>query len=594
MTKEHIYEDLTVVRKRSRNVFLILSAALFLALGYYWKTQIFDFKKYWKLAEANRLHVQYLMAPRGVIKDRSNVILADNTAGFRASIIRENIKDRKASCRNVARLLGLDENDLTARLEKFKDLPRSEPIVVKDNLTPEEIARIESRKSEFPELSVDVESKRSYPFGSLGAHVLGYLQELTPEDIKKKESGKGRRGNMAGRTGIERQYDGQLTGEDGQLIEVVDSLGRSQGDVTRKEPVRGKDILLTLDYELQKTAEDLLIDKEGAIVMMDPRDGSILALASSPNFDPNGFISRFTPEEWNKLIQDPDHPLENRVVRGLYPPGSIFKIPMALAGLETGLIDENTTVHCSGSTVIYDYPRNCWFKAGHGSMNLANAIKNSCNIYFYNLGRRMGIETISRYASGLGLGEKTGIDIPGEKNGLVPDPVWKEKTFHAKWFAGETISIAIGQGALLVTPIQIARMISCVANRGFLVTPRLLADGGAGEKKATSIRRESFEKVIEGMWRSVNDEGTGMGARVPGFDICGKTGSTQWISREKKEMLERMGKSVKKTHSWFAGFAPRFSPRIVVTVLVEFGGGGGATAAPIAKELFEAYKKKYD
>ena len=546
MGKEHIYEDLSVIRKRAKVIFLILAAALFLALGYYWKIQIFDFNKYWKLAEANRLHVQYLMAPRGVIKDRANVIMADNTAGFRASIIRENTKDIKASSRNISRLLGLDENDFSTRLEKFKDLPRSEPIVVKDNLTPEEIARIESRKSEFPELSVDVEPKRSYPFGRVGAHVLGYLQELTPEDIKRNESGKGRRGNMGGRTGIERQYDRLLTGEDGQLIEVVDSLGKSQGDVTRKEPVRGQDVLLTLDYDLQKTAEDLLADKEGAIVMMDPRDGSVLALASSPNFDPNGFISRFTPEEWKTLIQDQNHPLENRVVRGLYPPGSIFKIPMALAGLETGLIDENTTVHCSGSTVIYGYPRNCWFKPGHGSMNLANAIKNSCNIYFYNLGRRMGIETIHSYASQLGLGVKTGIDIPGEKNGLVPDPEWKEKTFHSNWFAGETISIAIGQGALLVTPIQIARMTSCVANRGLLVTPHLLATGNPGEKKATSIRRESFEKVIEGMWRSVNDEGTGKGARVPGFDICGENGIDSMDQQGESGNADPDGKDAEK------------------------------------------------
>jgi len=593
--KENIYEDLSLILRRAKAVFLLLSIALLLILGYYWKIQVFSYKKYWKLAEANRLRELVLPAPRGIIKDRTQVILADNTAGFKASLVLENSRDPRAACRNSARLLGLDERDLKARIDKFRGAPAFMPIVVKDNLTSEEVALIEARKFELPELNIDVESKRTYPFGKLGAHILGYLQELSPEEIKTDPPGKRRWGDMGGKAGIERQYDGLLNGEDGRVIEVVDNLGKSRGEIGREAPKKGQDVQLTLDYDLQQRAEELLEGKEGSVVVMDPRDGSLLALASYPTFDPNGFISRFTPEEWSELAQDPAHPMENRAIRGLYPPGSIFKIPMALGGLDAGFIDENTTTYCSGSTLIYGNPFNCWFLPGHGLMNLANSIKNSCNIYFYNLGRRMGIETIARYASMLGLGIRTGIDIPGEKDGLVPDPDWKRKTFHTNWYAGETISVAIGQGPLLVTPVQVARLTACVANRGIPVTPHLLSSGGPTDRmEPVAIRPGSFEKVIEGMWRSVNDEGVGKGAHVPGFDICGKTGSTQWISRERAEKLSQQGKSVKKTHSWFTGFAPRVNPRVVVTVLVEFGGMGGATAAPLAGELFKLYKEKYD
>jgi penicillin-binding protein 2 len=596
--KDRIYEDLSLILKRARVVFYVLAGLLALILGYYWKVQILDHQKYWQLAEANRLRERVLPAPRGVITDRNGkLILADNTAGFKVSIIRENIKDFEASCRNTSRLLSIDEADLKARIEKYRSVAAFQPIVVKDNLTTEEVAQIESRKLEFPELEVEVEPKRSYPFGMSAAHVIGYLQELSPEDFKSGVAGKRHWGDMAGRTGIERQYDDVLTGEDGRLLEVVDSLGRSRGEVTREEPRQGKSLRLSLDYDLQKKAEELLQDKEGTIVALDPKTGEVLALASFPTYDPNKFISRFTPEEWLSLVNDPAYPLENRAIRGLYSPGSIFKIVMAAAGLDSGFVDGQTAYFCGGSQEIYGNVFSCWFKPGHGMMNLTNGIKNSCNIYFYNLGRRMGIEPIASYARLMGLGRKTGIDIPGEKDGLVPDPEWKLKTFKTAWYRGETISVSIGQGPLLVTPLQIADMVACVANRGIRVVPRLvLPENGKDEggETAVPIKRETFEMVIQGMWMSANDGGTGRGARVEGFDVCGKTGSTQWISTERAEKLQQQGKEIKKTHAWFAGFAPRSEPKIVVTVLVEFGGAGSGAAAPLAGQIFEAYRKKYD
>jgi penicillin-binding protein 2 len=597
LRKDRIYEDLSLILKRARIVFYVLAGLLVLILGYYWKVQILDHQKYWQLAEANRLRERVLPAPRGVITDRNGkLILADNTAGFKVSIIRENMKDFEVSCRNTSRLLGIDETDLRARIEKFSSAAAFQPIVVKDNLTTEEVAQIQSRKLEFPELEVEVEPKRSYPFGKSAAHVLGYLQELSPEDFKSGAAGKRHWGDLAGRTGIERQYDDVLTGEDGRLLEVVDSLGKSRGEISREEPRQGKALRLSLDYDLQKKAEELLQDKEGTIVALDPRTGEVLALANFPTYDPNKFITRFTPEEWLSLVSDPAYPLENRAIRGLYPPGSIFKLVMAAAGLDAGLVDGRTAYFCGGSQEIYGNVFSCWFKPGHGMMNLTQGIKNSCNIYFYNLGRRMGIERIASYARLMGLGKKTGIDIPGEKDGLVPDPEWKLKTSKTAWYRGETISVSIGQGPLLVTPLQIADMVACVANRGVRVIPSLvLPENGREESGKTTIpiKREIFETIIQGMWMSANDGGTGRGAKVEGFDVCGKTGSTQWISTERAEKLQQQGKEVKKTHSWFAGFAPRSGPEIVVTVLVEFGGAGSA-AAILAGQIFEAYRMKYD
>ncbi len=595
--KERIYEDLTLVLRRVRIVFYVLAGIFVLLLAYYWKIQVLDHAAYWRMSEANRLRERLLPAPRGVITDRGGqIVLADNTAGFKASILRENVKDYDKTCRDVGGLLGIAPEDLKKRIEKYASTPAFEPVVVKDNMTQDEVARIEARKLEFPEIEVGIEPKRSYPFGKSASHVLGYLQEISPEMLKEDPTGKKRLGDLAGRTGIENQYDAVLTGENGRLLEVVNSLGRSMGEMTREEPRQGRKLTLTLDFDLQRKAEELLEGKEGAVVAMDPSTGEILALASYPNYDPNKFINRFTPEEWMTLVGDPANPLENRTIRGLYSPGSIFKIVMASAALDAGYVEAGTSFYCTGSTEVYGASRSCWFKPGHGMMDLTNSIKNSCNIYYYNLGRKMGIEPIAAYARAFGLGRKTGIDIPGEKEGLVPDPEWRMKTSKTRWYKGETISVAIGQGPLLVTPLQIAALTACVANRGLPVVPRLVANGtGSGDedRKARPIRPDVLETVIRGMWKSVNDEGTGRGAKVDGFDICGKTGSTQWISTERAEKLAQQGKEVKKTHSWFSGFGPMANPRIVVTVLVEFGGTGGYGAAPLAGEMFRLYREKY-
>ena len=601
MPPEKIYEDLSLVRRRANTVFWVISALIFLALAYYWKVQIVDHKKFSDLAEANRTRQRALAAPRGLIRDRQGEILADNRASFKVSLVRENITDMEASLAAVSRLLDVDVETLRLRLEQYRGLQPFEPIVIEDGLSSDEVAPIESRRLEFPELVVDAEPQRFYPKGTLAAHVLGYLQERTPEEIRAEPDRAARAGEMVGKTGIEREYDDILKGEDGKIIEVVDSLGRVRDEKARQNPVQGGDVFLTLDRRLQAMAEEALEGREGVVVALDPQSGEILALASFPTFDPNRFITRFTPTEWSQLTSDPLSPLENRAIRGLYAPGSIFKLVMSLGGLGFGYVTPDTRVYCSGSIAIYGAVRHCWFAPGHGSMDLAAAIKNSCNIYFYTLGRRMGIDMIAMAAGRLGLGKKTGVDLAGEKEGLVPSSEWKMRALKTPWYPGETISVAIGQGQLQVTPLQIAALTALIANRGKAVRPKLFMGAPAGGKPGSTadgglstaaaeppFKPATFERVIEGMWRSVNDGGTGKGAFVEGRDVCGKTGSTQVVSRESAERLSRAGREI-KTHSWFTGFAPRDNPRIVVTVLVEYGGGGGATAAPVAGRIFELF-----
>jgi penicillin-binding protein 2 len=600
LEKNRFYEDVSLILSRTSKVSAVVGFLLLSLVFYCWKVQILDHKKYWAMAEANRTRESVIPAPRGLITDRNEVILAENTGSFKASIIRENCRDYDRSLAEVGGLLEISPQDLKARIAKYESLPSFRPIVVKDNLDLRDVSRIESRRLELPELIVETDPRRYYVFGSLAAHVIGYLQELSPQELKSEAYAGKNLGDMVGRTGVESQYESTLVGVDGWRAEIVDSQGRTRGELSRTDPASGHDIRITLDFDLQQKATQLLEGREGAIVVLDPRSGEVLALASFPTYDPNKFITRFSPQEWMDLINREDHPLENRAIRGLYAPGSIFKLTMALGALEAGVITEQTSFFCGGSTQFYGRPFNCWQRGGHGALSLTDAIRYSCNVYFYNAGRRLGIDRIAAAAKQLGLGEKTGIDLPGEKDGLVPTPEWSQRTRKTDWYLGETISVSIGQGPLVVTPLQVAAETATVANRGRRAVPHLLkspavsperpSGKGLGASPAEKIKPEFFETLIRGMWKSVNEEGTGRGAKVEGFDVCGKTGSTQLISRER---AEKLGKQI-KTHSWFSGFAPRDNPQVVVTVLVEYGGMGGATAAPLAKELFSLYREKYD
>ena len=603
MMNNKIYEDLSLVFSRAKIAFIVIKILFVILILYFWKLQILDFQVFWQKSEANRIREIVVPPQRGLIRDRNGVVLAKNIASFKASLIRENCKDYEDSCLRISELLDLEPDVLKERVEKYKSLALFQPIVVKDNLTYEEVARIKSRQYELPELIVQSEPKRNYPFGTLASHVLGYLQEISPAEMEMDQYKTRRMGDLIGKTGLEKQYEDSLVGTEGKILEIVDSVGREIGEVSKIDPIRGNELHLTLDFDLQKKAEEILDGREGAVIVMKPDTGEILAMASYPNFDPNKFINRFTPEEWVDLINSPEYPLENRVIRGLYSPGSLFKPCILLAGLDQSVVNDSTTFVCRGSIIIYGHPFACWKADGHGIVNLYSAIQHSCNIYFYQLGKRIGIEEIARYARMLGMGSPTHIDLPGEKAGLVPDSEWKRRVRDEPWYPGETISVSIGQGPLLVTPLQIAAYTAQIANRGLSVTPYLHAKE-IHESQEITRRQENinvrspipevyFEKVIQGMWQSVNDRGTSVLARVRDFDVCGKTGSAQVVGKATAEKLAKQNIEI-KTHSWFSGFAPKDKPEIVVSLIVEYGGGGGATAAPSARELFEIYREKYD
>ncbi|OGD26651.1 MAG: penicillin-binding protein 2 [Candidatus Aminicenantes bacterium RBG_13_63_10] len=601
MADNLIYEDLSPVRRRALKWVFVVEILFVLIAFYYWKIQILDHQAFWKLAEKNRIREVVLTAPRGLITDRKGVILAKNVGSFTASLIPENTPDLEESFAAISRLLDIPQEELRRRAERYGRQPAFKPLPVKENLTLEEVSRIDARQLEFPELVIVAEPKRYYSFGTRASHLLGYLQEISGTELKRPALQDRRLGELIGKMGLEAEYESFLVGRNGRLVEVVDNHGRRQGELERQEPQTCPPLTLHLDFDLQKKAEDLLEGREGAVVVLDLKTGGVLALASYPTFDPNKFINRFTPEEWRSLALSPDFPLENRAIRGVYAPGSLFKLTIGLVALNTGLVDERTTFFCGGTIIIYGEPFNCWAAGGHGSQNLTEAIRNSCNVYFYNLGKRLSIEDIARHAKLYGFGRRTGIDLPGEKEGLVPTPEWKKKNRNAPWFPGETISVSIGQGPLLVTPLQVAAHAAFIARRGQGLVPHLLLsagslqrnfdpEGGADVLLRTDIKRTSFDKIINGMWESVNREGTGRAAKVEGYNVCGKTGSTQTVSAQRADRLARRYKDI-KTHSWFTGFAPRDDPEVAVTVLVEFGGMGGATAAPLARELFALYRQ---
>ncbi|MFC2160820.1 penicillin-binding protein 2 [Acidobacteriota bacterium] len=608
MSHDKIYEDLSLISRRSKNTLTVLAVLFGFLVLYFWKIQVLDYKKYWEKSENNRIREVIIPPQRGLIRARDGEILAKNIGSHKVSIIRENCDDFEDSLQKISVLLDLQIEELRQRIDKYKSLPLFRPIIIKDNLDlKSEVSLIEARQKEMPELLLQSEPKREYPYKTFASHILGYLQEISLSELQEDAYKQKRPGDLLGKTGIEQQYEDRLLGTEGKVVQIVNSLGQvvnSNLKEREEKPVPGETLWLTLDFQLQQVAEEILDGREGAVIVMDPQSGGILAWASYPNFDPNKFINRFTQEEWIGLRDNPDFPLENRAIRGGYAPGSVFKWTMGLAALQSRIISGNTYFECNGVVQIYNQPRQCWYEAGHGRMTLVSAIQDSCNIFFYQTGRLMEIDTIAEYARILGFGKKTGVDIPGEMEGLIPDSEWKKNVRGEPWYPGETISVSIGQGPIIVTPLQVAVHTAIIANRGRKIVTPYLVDRrnfssenideyqSPSQNLSESIEVAHFEKIIQGSWLAVNDGGTAFAAQVPGFDVCGKTGSTQVIGREQAERLAKQNIEI-KTHSWFTGFAPRVKPRVVVTILIEYGGGGGAMAAPLSKKLFERFRDIY-
>jgi len=595
----HSEENRLVLQQRLNwLMFVIVSVFLVMAVRL-WQLQIIQGSEFVSRAERNRVRTIQVVAPRGTIADRNNTPLVDNRPAFNALLYRESMKDPESTRRFVVEHLGVRAEDFNSRLRRSRSSASYQPVVIKEDIGIDDITVIETYKREHPELQLGPEPRRFYRYGSNAAHVLGYVGEISAGELEREVFPGAKGGDLVGKAGVERIYNASLTGTDGKRRVLVDSMGREVGLLEEQQSVIGGEIQLTLDLDLQMTAERLLEDKIGSVVAMDPRNGEILVMANAPSYDPNSLSTRISEDDWNELIGDPNSPMQNRAIQNAYPPGSTFKLVLALAGLEEGVVQDTTRVYCNGSAVYYDRTFHCSFLKGHGFMDLEHGISNSCNIYFYELGKKLGISKIAEQALALGLGSKTGIDLPSERSGLVPTPEWKQRVRGTKWFSGETISVSIGQGAVQTTPMQLVRAVSALATGGRLATPHLLLKSErlpqTREWPARQLdgAAENYRRIRDGMWGSVNNYGTGHSAAVEGLDVCGKTGTVQVVGNDRRRDRSQDEPDL-ETHAWFVGFARRDNPEIAVVVLIEHGGKGGAAAAPIAREIFRAfYAKKY-
>ncbi len=564
------------------------TAALLAVIGgAFWFVQVVEGSHYRDLAENNRLRKIALGAPRGAIVDRTGRVLAEDLPSYNLSLDRSRSTELGSSLDLAAAILKRPRIQLERVLDRYERIPAFQPVLLAESLSLTEVARFDVVELEHPEFDIEVARRRLYRLGSHGAHVLGYLGEVRAEELGRGHSGY-RSGDLVGRRGIERAYDERLRGAAGERVVVVDSRGKLVEEFARTMGRPGKRLALTLDADLQQEAEHLLEGKVGALVALDPRDGSVRALVSTPAYDPNLFARRLAVEDWRQLVSDPFHPLQNRAIQSAYSPGSVFKIVLAAAGLAEGVVTTQDRVFCNGGANFYGRRFHCWRAGGHGWSDLERALERSCDVYFYELGQKLGIERIARYARLFDLGAPTGIDLEGEKTGLVPDQAWSERVRQHAWYPGETISVAIGQGALLTTPMQVARMIAAVANGGWLVTPRLLADAVRPPPKRLDLPAAMLEPIHRGLLRVVSPEGTAAVAQVPGLAIAGKTGTVQVISHEAYQDTSQLPWE-KRNHAWFAAYAPAAAPELVVVVFIEHGGQGSRAAAPIAKALYERF-----
>ena len=555
----------------------------------YWFVQVVHGGYYREMAEHNRLRKVPVKAPRGLIYDRHGRLLVDNVPSYELYLDRSQSADLAASLRHAADILGRPVAELETELDRYRRTSRFTPVLVAESLSLSQVSRFWVEALEHPEFEVDVAHLRVYRHGPIAAHLLGYVGEAT-EGHLRDGNGSLAVGDLVGRSGAEQTFDERLRGIDGEREVVVDSRGRLRAEHGSEAARPGADLELTLDLDLQQEAARYFENRVGAAVALDPRNGEILALVSAPSFEPNRFARRLRGSEWTAILEAPHHPLQNRALSSQYSPGSIFKIVVAVAGLDDRVVSASDRAWCPGSTRIYNRRFRCWKRGGHGWVNLHDAIRESCDVYFYHLGQKLGISRIAHYSRLFGLGSRTGVDMAGEGAGLVPDLEWSQRRRGTPWYPGETISVAIGQGPLLVTPLQVAAMMATVANGGRPVTPRLELgrDPQPAPSLSLDIDPEALAAVREGLRAVVNDRGTGGASRLDEIVVAGKTGTAQVV--EQKTWVDSATLPfAQRDHAWFASFGDFDDPELVVVVFVEHGGKGSAEAAPLAKLLYEKY-----
>jgi penicillin-binding protein 2 len=573
-------------------VLVILAAGL-------WRLEVVGADNFRAMAEANRIRKVPVLAPRGRLFDREGRLLVDNYPSVSCFMLREQVKDLNADLPLIAAGLHITPDQILATLKRFQSAPKYQPIPLKQDITPDEQAFIEAHRNELPELETLDEQRRLYPRDGFAAHLIGYVGEISEDDLNKSKYAFYQPGDVVGKSGVEATYDSLLRGVDGSRDVIVNSHGKEIGRLGQTLAQPGKDPKLTIDLDLQMAAERAMEGKTGAVIALDPHTGEILALVSRPTFDPNQFAVRLSKSYWNEILTNPDHPLLNKAIQAQLAPGSTFKIIMSYAGLQENAA-QDMHVMCSGGASFYGHFFAC--DKRHGMVDVEHAIPWSCDTFYYTLANKLGIDTIAKYATDLGFSQRTGVDLPDEVTGTMPSTVWKMKNFHEKWYAGEVISVGIGQGAVAVTPLQLARAIGGIASGGALKRPHLVFPDEVPPDELEAIHETfpgSGDKTVPmttANWQLITDamaatttSGTAAPAHMEGIDFAGKTGTAQVVSHSAG--MTSLGVGKERANAWFVGMAPRRNPDIAVAVLWEHG-GWGAGSAPVAAQIINAFVTK--
>ncbi len=595
-------DDVKILKKRIDIALAIIISLIALLIARLWFLQIHQGAEYSKLSESNRIRERFIAAPRGNVLDRKNKLLITNRPQFNVAWIQEDTPNPDQVIKNVAQILKVDISDLYERIRKGSDRPRYMSIRLKEDIDWKSLVYIENHHLDLPGIRIEVLPARDYLYGNLASHLIGYLAEINKEELSDHKWENYQIGDRIGKMGVEKLFEKELRGEKGQRFVEVDVLGFEQKHIKTQKPLPGNDIYLTLDIDMQLTAEEAMADKAGSVVAMDVKTGKVLVLVSSPPLRIKEFVGGIPAAIWKEMLNNPLHPLINKSIQGQYPPGSTYKIVTALAALSEQVITPETIFYCTGSLRFGNRRYGCWKRAGHGAANLHKALAESCDVYFYHVSQRLGVDTLARYANNLGLGLKTSINLEHEKGGLVPTSSWKLRRFKEPWQEGETLSIAIGQGFDLATPLQICQMTAAITNGGVLYRPQYIetikSPEGVPLKSFTPIvdrkmpvSKGALARIKKALVSAVNDKhGTGGKAKLKTITVGGKTGTAQVVRlSQHKDLKEDEIPYKYRDHAWFTCFAPAEDPEIAVTVLVEHGGHGGSAAAPVAKKVLTRY-----
>ena len=560
-----------------------------------------------RLSLNNSIRLQSIDPPRGRLYDRNRNLLVDNRPSFDVRITLKDAEPIASTLAKLSQYLKTPADTLLSQITQTQSASAYKPRLLKQDVGRDTLAAIEVNKYDLPGVSVNVNLLRHYIHERKAAHLIGYLSEISPDELKSGSYPDSRSGDLIGKFGAEKVYENSLRGKRGGRQVEVDAKGLVVRILKTVDAESGHNVFLTIDQQLQRRTEELLDGVVGAAVAIEPGTGQILALASSPSFDQNFFVGGITHKQWNLLISNPFRPMSNRAIQGEYPPGSTYKIITALAGLEEGVIDEKTILNCPGYYRFGNRVYRDWKKGGHGKVDIIKAVEESCDVFFYQVGQRLGVDRLAWYAKAFGLGTPTGINLDQEAHGLIPTAAWKKKRTGVPWQGGETLSIAIGQGFNLATPLQMAVLVAAVANGGNRYRPMILdrikrVDGQIIQKNEPKligklpVSPSNLDLVKLGLWKVVNGEnGTARGSRLADIDISGKTGTSQVISRKEDEMLPEEDMPVHlRAHAWFVAYAPSENPSIAVAVVIEHGEHGSGTAAPIAKEMIKTYLRSDD